>query len=175
MGNSDKTKFIELYSKEQKSIFLYILSMVHHRSDAEDLMQQTASEMWRMFDRFEEGSNFVAWGIAIAKYRILSYRKNQAKNRLFLSPEVYDQVFEEFKLISETSNKRVNALQGCLKKLNQRHNKMLRMHYNDGLSYRQIAEHFELSTSSVYKLMSKIYMSLRVCIKRTLVIWETNA
>lgn len=60
MSRTDKTLFIELYSREQKKIFLYVLSMVHHWSDAEDIMQQTAAEMWRMFDQFEEGTNFAS-------------------------------------------------------------------------------------------------------------------
>ena len=135
MGYTDKTKFIELYSKEQKKIFLYILSMVHHQSDAEDILQQTASEMWRMFDCFEEGSNFAAWGITIARYRILSYRKNQAKNRLFLSSEVYDQVIEEFENVANNSAKKRNALQGCIKKLNEKQRKMLIMHYEGQIKF----------------------------------------
>ena len=88
MTNADQTLFIELYSRDQKKIFLYILSMVHRYSDAEDLMQQTASEMWQMFDRFEAGSNFAAWGIAIARFQVLNYRKTLGKSRLFLSEEV---------------------------------------------------------------------------------------
>ena len=57
MTFSEKTHFIELYSREQKKIFLYILSMVHRQSDAEDIMQQTAADMWRLGDRDREIQN----------------------------------------------------------------------------------------------------------------------
>ena len=174
MDFTDKTKFIELYSKEQKKIFLYILSMVHHRSDAEDLMQQTACQMWQMFDRFEPGTNFAAWGITIAKFRILSYRKQKANNRMFLCPEVYEQVLNEFEKIANDSLKRKNALQGCLKKLNDKQKQMLCMHYEDGLHYKQIAENFDLSASSIYKAMAKLHTNLQNCIRKTLLIWETD-
>ena len=174
MAFSEKTQFIELYSREQKKIFLYILSMVHRQSDAEDILQQTASEMWRLFDDFEKGTNFAAWGIAIAKYRILSFRKKQSKNRLFLSQKVYEKVAQELLNAENGSDNRKNALQGCLKKLKESDRKLLSMHYEDRLSYQKIAEQLDLSKSGIYKVMARIHTNLQRCINRTLLIWETN-
>ena len=174
MAFSDKSHFIELYSRDQKRIFLYILSMVHRHSDAEDLLQQTAADMWRLFDRFEKGTNFSSWGIAIAKYRILSYRKKQKNNRLFLSQEVYEKVVEELHVAEKDSDKRKSALQGCLKKLKESDRKLLSMHYEDRLSYRKIAKDLDLSKTGIYKVMARIHVSLQRCINQTLLIWETN-
>lgn len=174
MAFPEKTQFIELYSREQKKIFLYILGMVHRQSDAEDIMQQTASDMWRLFERFETGTNFASWGIEIAKYRILSYRKKQSKSRLFLSQEVYDQVVGELRSIESRFGKRTNALQGCLKKLKESDRKMLSMHYEDSLSYNKIAEQLNLSKLGIYKVMARIHTNLKRCVNQTLLIWETN-
>lgn len=174
MSFQEQTHFIELYSREQKKIFLYILSMVHRRSDAEDIMQQTAAEMWRLFDRFEQGSNFAAWGIGIARYRILSYRKKQDRNRLFLSQEVYEQISEELQRAETRSSKRIQALEGCLKKLKESDRQLLSMHYENNLSYSKIAERLNLSKMGIYKVMARIHTSLRRCINQTLLLWETN-
>ena len=171
---SEKSYFIELYSREQKKIFLYILSLVHRRSDAEDLLQQTASEMWHMFDRFEKGSNFASWGIAIAKYKILNYRKDQKKDRLFLSQEVYEKVIEELQNAKKDSDKRKDALQGCLRKLKELDRKMLSMHYEDSLSYQEIAKQLNHSRSVIYKVMARIHFNLEKCINKTLLVWDTN-
>ena len=171
MDFTGKSDFIELYTKEQKKIFLFILSLVHHQSDAEDLLQQTASEMWRMFDRFEKGTNFASWGISIAKYKILIYQKKQKKNRLFLSQEVYDKVIEELQVAQGISDIRKDALQGCLKKLRLPDRKMLSMHYEACLSYKRIAEQLNHSKSGIYKVMARIHLTLEKCINRTLLIW----
>ena len=62
----DKTRpdryeqFLKLYSVNQKRIFVFILSLVPVRQDAEDLLQQTMMEMWKQFDWFEAESNFSA-------------------------------------------------------------------------------------------------------------------
>ena len=174
MAFSEKSHFIELYSRDQKRIFLYILSIVHRQSDAEDILQQTAAEMWRMFDSFEKGTNFASWGIAIAKYRILSYRKKQKKDWGFLSQEVYEKVAEELHLAEKDSDKRKNALQGCLKKLKESDRKLLLMHYENRLSYKKIAEQLNLSKTGIYKVMGRIHVSLQRCINQTLLIWDTN-
>ena len=175
MVKSDKSVFIELYSREQKKIFLYILSMVHHHSDVEDIMQQTASEMWRLFDRFERGTNFASWGITIAKYKILSYRKKRGNNRLFLSQEVYEKVIKELYETESLSDKRKNALQGCLEKLKESDRKKLSMHYRDGLSYIEIAKQLNTSKSGIYKIMARIHTNLQECIKQTILVWDVNA
>lgn len=174
MAFSEKTQFIEYYAREQKRIFLYILSMVHHQSDAEDILQQTASEMWSQFDRFEKGTNFVSWGIAIAKYKVLGYWKKQRKQRQFLSLEVYEQVARELQNAEGRSDNRKSALQGCLKKLKESDRQMLSMHYEGGLSYLGIAEQLNRSKTGIYKIMARVHADLQRCIKRTLLVWETN-
>ena len=174
MSTSNRSHFIELYSKEQKKIFLYILSMVHNRSDAEEIMQQTAMDMWNLFDRFSEGSNFAAWGCTVARFRILDFRKKQKKDKLFLSNEVYDKVVAELESVGKQADKRKDALQGCLKKLKGSDVEMLKMHYEDNFTYKKIAEDLNVSKTGIYKVMSRIHTNLQKCIKQTLLIWETN-
>lgn len=174
MDFTDKTQFIELYSREHKKIFFYILGMVHHKSDAEDIMQQTASDMWRLFDRFEKGTNFAAWGIAIAKYKILDYRKAQKNNRIFLNNDIYEQVAKEFEYISKQSNERSNALRGCVAKLSTTDREILTMHYEEGTSYIDIAKLLNRSQTGIYKVMARIHSNLEICIKRTLLVWGEN-
>jgi len=47
---SNKDDFISLFLSNQRRIFTFILMFVPNRSDAEDLMQETASWMWKNFD-----------------------------------------------------------------------------------------------------------------------------
>lgn len=177
MDTVQQLQFIELYTKSQKNIHLYILSMVHCPSDAEDIMQQTAAAMWQMFDRFQEGSNFIAWGISIARFRILDYRKHKQKHRLFLSEDVYQHIIDtmDMERICRTSDDRASALKGCLKQLNESDSRMLQMHYGGGVSYKKIAKELGKSTTGIYKVMTRIHNTLHSCIKKTLMLWEAGA
>jgi RNA polymerase sigma-70 factor (ECF subfamily) len=76
-------QFLSLYSVNQKRIFAYILSLVPRRTDAEDVLQQAMMEMWKLFDRFEQGSDFTAWGITIARFQVFKFRKQQQKDKRF--------------------------------------------------------------------------------------------
>ncbi len=54
-SNNKKTKiFLSLLMANQRRINSYILSVVPNFSDADDIMQETISVMWRKFDRFEK-------------------------------------------------------------------------------------------------------------------------
>ena len=74
-------QFMRLFLQSERRILGFILSLVPNLSDAEDLMQETCSIMWSKIDQFEPGTDFTAWGISIARYRVLTYRrKTQSAN-----------------------------------------------------------------------------------------------
>ena len=169
-----KTHFIELYSKNQKKIFIYILSMVHRQSDAEDILQQTSVQMWNKFNEFENGTSFLAWARAFAKFNTLDFKRKQQNSKLYFGEDIYKDIAEEMSYIDQTFEQRKNALQGCLIKLNSSDRKLLNLHYEKCLNYRQIAEKLSLSKTGIYKVMSRIHTNLHICIKRTLMVWEFN-
>ena len=73
-------------------IFSHILKLVPNLADAEDIMQETAGIMWRKFDQFREDTNFVAWAIEIAHYRVLDYRRKKCGSAMIYENEIFDQM-----------------------------------------------------------------------------------
>ena len=53
-------EFLRLYTKYQHRILSYIFVLVPNRTDAEDLLQDTAVLLWAKFDEFESGTDFAA-------------------------------------------------------------------------------------------------------------------
>ena len=45
----------------QPLIYGYIRTMVFHRADAEDVLQDVAEVLWRKIDQFQEGTRFDQW------------------------------------------------------------------------------------------------------------------
>lgn len=175
-GSNRYEQFLRLYSVTQKRIFVYILSLVPARQDAEDLLQQTMMEMWKLFDRFEQGTNFTGWGMAIARYQVLKFREKRQKEKglLFLSDEAFDVVLRESSRRQDESGDHLTALEGCLGKLKAREQQLLRLRYEDGLTYHQIAEKMGRSVTLVYKVMTTIHTALQRCIHQTLSVWDTQ-
>ena len=84
---SQTENFLHLLMANHRRIYAFILGMIANRSDADDLMQETTTVMWRKFGEFEGGTDFVAWGVTIAKYRILNYRQKNRHTRIQFSDE----------------------------------------------------------------------------------------
>ena len=66
--------------------------MVHNQSAAEDLLQETVTIMWEKFDQFEEGTNFAAWAIAIARNKSLEYLKENHKTKKLFTDATYEKL-----------------------------------------------------------------------------------
>ena len=152
-------EFVELFTKHQKNVFFYILSLVSNHSDAEDVLQQTAGDMWKMFDRFERGTNFLNWALTIAKFRVFKFRREQNKKVRILDDVIFQKLAEELLMRKDTGDKQI-ALEGCIKRLDNSERNLLRLHYEEGLTYRLIAEKCHYTERRIYSVMSRIHMTV---------------
>jgi RNA polymerase sigma-70 factor (ECF subfamily) len=84
-ANKRSELFLKLLMSNEVRIFSYILRLVPNLADAEDIMQETAGIMWRKFDQFQRTTNFVAWAVEIAHYRILDYRRRERRSPIMLT------------------------------------------------------------------------------------------
>ena len=167
-------QFICLLSANQRKIYAFILSAVTNQSVAEEIMQQTLLMMWRNFSRFEEGTSFSAWGKAIAQYEIFNYRKKNARE-IILSQESLDKVLEASQKVEQSSDQRIKALDGCLKKLAGKKQSLIRYRYHEGLSCKAISDKMNIPIYTVYKTFARLHAALQDCVRRTLVVWESEA
>jgi RNA polymerase sigma-70 factor (ECF subfamily) len=172
--NGPEEQFIFLLSTNQRKIYSYILTAVGRQTVAEEIMQQTLLVMWRNFTRFEEGTNFSAWGKEIAKYEVFNYRKKKTRE-LFLDEESLDKILNVSQKIAQSSDQRIKALDGCLKKLTEKKRCLIHYRYSEGLSCSLIAEKVNSPVSTIYKTFVRVHASLLDCIRRTLLIWEAEA
>ena len=84
--------FMRLFLQSERRILGFILSLVPNLSDAEDLLQETCSIMWNKFEQFENGTDFVAWGISIARYRVLTFRRKVGTRRVCFNEKLLHQI-----------------------------------------------------------------------------------
>jgi RNA polymerase sigma-70 factor, ECF subfamily len=171
-NKSFSVEFLRLFVVHQKSIYTYILALVHNPSEAEDIMQDVVTLMWERFGEFKSGTNFGAWGITVARYKVLEYHHRKKSEYAFFS----DRLFERLSHISaEKINKiedQTKALQQCLLKLQETDRELIQNRYEKGLSIKQIAEDMQRSVTGMYKVMGRIHRALIRCVRLTLDAWE---
>ncbi len=165
--DKDKTEyFIQLLSSNHYRIYAFISGLVLNSSDADDIMQDTSSIMWRKFDEFKDGTDFVAWGVTIAKFRVMEYRKK--KKDTYLSEEAIELLANQSAGDISGLDDKLQALSSCLTKLPAQDCNMLKMRYTHSHKARTIAQRFGTSVHMVYRNMARIKLVLADCIEKQL-------
>ncbi len=165
-------EFLRLFVEHQKSIYAYILAMVHQPADAEDIMQNVVTLMWERFDEFQPGTNFGAWGVKIARLKVLEYHREKKRDFSFFSDELFDYLSQTACAKVESMDDRLRALQHCLMKLDASDRRLMQIRYEKGLSIKQIAGMLQRPLPGLYKVMGRIHRALVRCVKMTLNAWE---
>lgn len=170
MDDSSKTnEFLRLLMANQKRIYGYILGLVPNHENADDLFQETILVMWSKFDSFTRGTSFTAWGITVARYQILSVRKRYSQRRLQFSQAAQALLQEEAEsAVGGQMDSRIQALRGCVRKLDPRDYELIQMRYENEIAIKAIAERMGRSVQSVYKRIAHIHDALLRCIRRAI-------
>lgn len=165
---SDELDFGRLFVQYQSRIYGFIRSLVVHRNDAEDLLQETASVLWRKFDEFLPGSNFLAWSLQVARYQVMYFRQRQKRDVLQFSDKFVDAVGAD--TIAESS--RLDDLQElldlCMDKLPPNDRELFDLRYQSDLPVKCLAEQLGRPLSSVYNAINRIRHVLADCVEQAM-------
>lgn len=162
------TEFVQLFTRNQRRLFLHILAQVPHPVDAEEIMQETNLIAWSKFSQFELGTNFLAWVSKIATFEILKYRSRKRRERLQFSEEFLEVIAQESLARADDLEARRLALVHCLQKLRPSDRELIQQRYAPGESGKALAETIGRPANSVYQSLGRIRRSLLECIERRL-------
>ena len=158
--------FVRLIGMHQYQVHRYVLSLVPNPHDAEDLYQQTNLFLWREFDRFEEGTNFVSWACAVAYHEVLAWRKRKSRERLVFSDDFLAAVSAALVSGAERIESRLQALSSCVQKLPEHHRELLELRYGERGRTEAIAKKLGRKADAVHRMLSRIRRALFNCINQ---------
>jgi RNA polymerase sigma-70 factor, ECF subfamily len=161
-------EFVQLFTKHQRRLYLYILSQVPSPVDAEEILQEANIIIWRKFDSFQVGTNFFAWISRIANYEVLKYRDRRRRDRLYFSNEFVEAVSKEFADNEEMILERRNALLSCMEKLRSKDRELIQQRYASGESGKGLARLLGRPVNSVYQSLGRIRKTLLECMRRSM-------
>jgi RNA polymerase sigma-70 factor (ECF subfamily) len=166
--SSRHNRFFELFLSSQDRIYGFLYVLLHNRNDAEDILQETISSMWEHFDKYQDGTDFSAWGIAIARNKAINFIKKNARSRPQLSDDVYTKIMEIEAKEKKDISEHIDALKKCCDKLKRIDRKILSLRYKKDVSMKKIAQVLGRSTTGIYHTMARIHSILQECVNRTL-------
>ena len=160
------TEFLTLLTQHDRALGVYVYSLVTPNADADDILQQTKMILWRCFDQFEPGTNFIAWARKTAFHQILTYRRQRKREHLPLSDETLEAISHEVAQLAERGDDRREALQSCLHMLPQEHRQLVLLRYFEDLEVEQIAERIGSTVGAVYRALSRVRLALLECVEK---------
>ncbi|QDT30129.1 ECF RNA polymerase sigma factor SigR [Gimesia panareensis] len=164
--SEESREFISLFTRHQRRIYLYILSMIPHPLEAEEILQNTNLVIWKKSQQFEVGTNFFAWACQIAHYEILKYRKKRGRDKHQFSDEFVSQVAEAVKENQDLFELRRNALTFCLAKLRKKDRELIQRRYQGNNQGKDLADDLGRPVNSVYQSLGRVRRTLFECINR---------
>ena len=146
---------------------------VHNYTDAEDLLQETASILWEKFEEFDKSKSFAAWSIGIARNKALDLLKSKRSTRAFFKDGFYDDISKIEEVEHVNADQRFKALRDCVKKISIPNQELVHLRFEQGLTAKMISQKSGHSADAIYKRLSRVYSALQDCVSRTLAQWET--
>ncbi|WP_236782746.1 sigma-70 family RNA polymerase sigma factor [Anaerohalosphaera lusitana] len=166
-SNRNAEVFLRLLMANRRAIYSFVLSLVGSWSDADDVMQDTVTVMWRKYADFEEGTNFRAWAMQIARFKVFEHQRSK-KERTGFDVEILKDLSSQSLRNSEDLDHRIEILQECLDKLAKKDRRLLKLRYEQDFSIKEVAKQTRRPFYGLYKAMARIHTSLLLCVRRGL-------
>ena len=85
-------EFSQNLTSIQRSLYGYILSLLPHRSDAEDVLQETNLILCKKATEFDPKGHFQGWAFKIARFQVMRHITKNKRSRLHFSNDIIDSI-----------------------------------------------------------------------------------
>jgi RNA polymerase sigma-70 factor (ECF subfamily) len=162
-------QFVEQYVRCQDRIYAYVATQLPNRADAEEVFQQTSLVLWKKWQQFDLGRDFVAWACGMAHHEVRNFlRKHKARGRVYLSEDALEAVAQARLEAQDALEARRQALRHCLDRLEPGRRALLERCYAGPDSIKTIAEGRGQPPNVLYMTLKRLRRLLFDCVSRTL-------
>ena len=160
-------QFLRLLSTHERRISAFVLALVPHWADADEIVQETKIRLWQQFENYRAEEDFGAWACTIAKFQVMTHRKRTGRERVRFSEDFADAMAQQ---ITQSRNvgMREAALSQCLEKLSDKNREIVRRYYAGESKIDDIARELSRTASAVYKSIAASRKFLHGCVESML-------
>jgi RNA polymerase sigma-70 factor (ECF subfamily) len=160
--------FVQDLARCEPGLSSFVRPLVPTWDDMEEVMQQTCVVLWRKYEEFEGGTNFLSWACSVARFEVLRLRRRRARDRHLFGEELINLMADEGAAESTRRERELRALDGCMERLPPQQRELVRQCYADGVTIKQTAGVVGCSATALYKSLNRIRLALLECIEQTL-------
>ena len=161
-------EFVRLLNGAHGMLLRYVRSLVGNRHDAEDVLQRASVVMWRRFETFETGTDFIAWATTVAFYEVRTFQRVTGRSRLAFDDELMQILATERALDIRQSSLRLELLEVCVEKLEDTQRALVTSIYIDGMDVGAVANQQGRAAQTIYNKLTFIRRVLAECVQQRL-------
>lgn len=159
--------FARLFAKHDRWLFAYLVTLLSSPVDAEEVFQEISVVIWRNYEQFELGTDFVKWASVIAHNQVRKFRRQGRRHGFQLSDAALDLVAQETTRRADLLDFRRDALRYCIEQLPANDKQLVQMCYSEeSTNFKSVAQQTGRPVNTVYKALNRIRRVLHECIDR---------
>lgn len=162
-------QFLRRYTEHEPALRAFVRSLVPAREDAREVMQEVAVVLWRKFDQCARQEDFRRWAFGVARFEVLAWKRDRARDRLLFDDELLGTMAEEAAGLSDRMEAQLEALEDCLAKLPAEKRALVASAYAPEARIDRLAEQRSQTAMALYKVLHRIRLALIECTRRALV------
>ena len=161
-------EFVTLLTASHDKLLGYLMSLLGRWHDAQDVLQSSSLLMWRKFETYESGSNFVAWASTICFYEAKNFQRMAARSHLKFDDELLATLASERLVDLDLQGRRIAALEQCLNEIGPAERELLRIAYADHGGIIELAAKLQRAPRTLYNKLTVLRRRLTECVQRRL-------
>ena len=157
-----------MFTTHEPAIRAFIRRLLQSRTDADDVMQETAIVLWEKFDEFHPSADFRAWAFGVARFKVLAWVRDKRRDRLVLSEETVGLLADETARDEPQLARQREALERCADKLVPHQRGLLFAAYQSESRIQEVAASSGRSVAGFYQWLHRMRRMLLDCVRREL-------
>lgn len=167
LQNHRNRRFIELLGQHEQQLNSFVLALVPHWPDADEIVQQTRIRLWEQFHDYDADKDFGAWARAIAYYQVLTFRKQSGRRAAVLSSVAIEKLAAEAEHVADLPPRHA-ALAECVERLPAAQRELLALSYSGDESIQALAQRMGRSVNAIRQSLFRLRKALYRCIEQRL-------
>jgi len=153
------------WTRAQSVVASFIASAVRESNNADDVMQEVAVAVARGYADSDRSRPFVPWVLGIARHKIADYQRSHYKNKQIFDTDLLETISMAYREIEPELSDARRALDGCVSRLHNRGQAIIKLRYTHDLKPSQIAEQVGLTANAVAVALHRIRKVLSDCVR----------
>ncbi|OOG64535.1 RNA polymerase subunit sigma [Rhodanobacter sp. B04] len=165
-GRNDQKAFAELYKRTSSKLFGVCLRMLRDRGEAEEVLQETYTTVWRRAAGFDAAkASAITWLVTLSRNKAID-RLRQHREELLDEPSRLEETVDEQPTPAadaETSQE-YRRLERCLDELEPQQRSSVREAFFTGATYNELATRCRVPLGTMKSWIRRSLMQLRTCL-----------